>query len=96
MGSMRFLRFLSRVAFICNVCFLLSVLLLWLDHPPEGDLISLIIVIGFVLAFIINLFVNISYGIHLLFRKKRSEQIPDWLMVANFIFLVPELILLLK
>ena len=93
---MSFLRFLSRVAFICNICFLLAVLLLYLDHPPEGDLVSLIIVIGFVLAFIVNLIVNISYGIHLLVRKRAGEEIPSWLMLANFIFLFPELILLLK
>ena len=93
---MSFLRFLSRVAFLCNICFLLAVLLLWLDHPPEGDLISLIIVIGFILAFIVNLIVNISYGINLLVRKRAGEGIPSWLMVANFIFLFPELILLLK
>jgi hypothetical protein len=90
------LRFLSRVAFICNICFLLAVLLLWMDNPPEGDLISLVIVIGFVLAFIVNLIVNISYGINLLLRKKPGHQIPSWLMLANFIFLIPELILLLK
>jgi hypothetical protein len=93
---MTFLRFLSRVAFICNICFLLAILLLWMDHPPKGDLISLIIVIGFVLAFIVNLIVNISYGINLLLGKKPGNQIPAWLMVANFIFLLPELILLLK
>lgn len=93
---MNLLRFLSRVAFICNICFLLAVLLLWLDHPPEGDLISLIIVVGFVLAFIVNLIVNISYGINLLMIKKAGREIPSWLMLANFIFLFPELMLLLK
>jgi hypothetical protein len=93
---MSFLRFLSRVAFICNICFLLAVVLLYLDHPPEGDLISLIVVIGFVLAFIVNLIVNISYGINLLVRKRAGIEIPSWLMLANFIFLFPELILLLK
>ncbi len=90
------LRFFSRVAFICNICFLAALAILWMDHPPEGDLISLIIVIGFVFSFIINQIVNICYAINLLLKKPIRNFIPTWLMIANFLFLIPELILLLK
>jgi hypothetical protein len=90
------LRFFSRVAFICNLCFLAAVFLLWMDHPPAGEMISMIIVIGVAMAFIINLIVNIWYGIHLFMQRQRRDDIPKWLMIANFLFLIPELILLLK
>jgi hypothetical protein len=90
------LKFFSRVAFICNVCFLFAVILLWVDHPPEGELISLIIVMGFVLAVIINSLVNISIGVSMAMKMKARNFIPGWLIIANFLFLIPQLILLLK
>jgi len=84
------------VAFLCNVCFLAALFIIWLDHPPEGELISLVIVLGFVLAFIINFLVNLVYGIQMLLRKPLRNFIPFWLIIANFLFLIPQIILLLK
>jgi len=90
------LRFFSRVAFICNLCFLGALIVLRIDHPPDGELISLMIVIGFVLAVVINVIVNLCYGIALLRRKPLRNFIPLWLIIANFLFLIPQLILLLR
>ena len=90
------LRFFSRVAFLCNICFLLALFILWLDQPPEGDMVSLVIVIGFVLAVIVNFIVNFAYGIQLIRRKQLTPVIPRWLIIANFIFLIPQIILLMK
>jgi hypothetical protein len=90
------LRFLSRVAFICNTCFLLALVILWLKHPPEGELISLIIILGYVLAMLINGIVNLWYAILLLFRKPLKTYVPVWLIIVNFLFLIAQLILFLK
>ncbi len=93
---MSMLRLLSRVAFICNVCFMLAVIFLWMNHPPEGEIVSLIIVLGYILAVIINIIVNFWYGIRIAVRKPLKSFIPVWLMIANFLFLIPQLILFLK
>jgi len=93
---MSLLRQLSRVAFICNICFMLAVMILYLKNPPEGELISIIIVLGYVLAAFINLIVNFCYIVRLVFRRPLKKFIPAWLMIANFIFLIPQLILFLK
>jgi hypothetical protein len=75
---------------------MLAVLLLIVQKPPEGEFVSIIIVLGYVLAVFINIIVNFCYGIKLLLRKPLKQFIPLWLMIANFIFLIPQLILFLK
>lgn len=93
---MSLLRHLSRVAFICNICFMLAVLILYVNKPPKGEIVSIIIVLGYVLAVFVNVIVNFCYAVRLLARKPLREFIPLWLMIANFIFLIPQLILFLK
>lgn len=90
------LRFLSRVAFICNTCFLMALVILWLKHPPEGELISLIIILGYVLAMLINAIITIWYAILLFSRKPSNISVPRWLVIANFLFFIIQLILFLK
>jgi len=92
---MGFLRMLNRAAFICNVCFLLALSILWIRHPVDPGLASLIIVMGFVLSIILNLLVN---GWHLIRRlsKKSLRDIPRPFIYLNFGFLILQLILLLK
>jgi hypothetical protein len=59
---MRWILFLSRLAFICNIIFVFSVLLLWKDFLQAQAIISTVIIIGYFLAvFIFNPLVNISY-----------------------------------
>ena len=93
---MRTIKFLSRVAFICNICFLLTAALIWMEHPPEGALVSLVIVLGYFLAILFNVIVNICYLFLFLFRKPLPAFVPLWLLVINFLFLILQLILFLK
>jgi hypothetical protein len=93
---MQLLGFLSRLAFICNICFLLSATILLLGHPPGGEIISLVIILGFSMAIVVNVIVNIGYGISLIARKSLSDYIPLWLIIANFLFFITQLILFLK
>jgi hypothetical protein len=92
---MALLRMLNRSAFICNVCFLLAILILRLRQPVDPGLSSLIIVMGFVLSILLNLIVNIW---HLIRRigKKPLQEIPRILLYLNSGFLIIQLILILK
>jgi hypothetical protein len=92
---MQFARFLSRVAFICNCWFLLASFIQWLPHPPEGELISQVIVLGWLLSILFNVIVNCLMIILFAFRKLRAATIPVWLLVVNFIFFVLQLLLLI-
>lgn len=70
--------------------------ILWMKQPLNGDIISLIIVMGYVLSIVLNLIVNLWYSIFLVFKKQPGKHIPSWLTIVNFIFLIAQLILILK
>jgi hypothetical protein len=90
---MRLLRLLSRVAFICNICYLLASLVQYLPNPPEGDVLSTIIVLGWLLSILVNLVVNGWLLIVWVFRKG-SLNVSRWLWIVNLIFLIVQLIIL--
>jgi hypothetical protein len=92
---MALLRTLHRAAFICNVCFLLALGLLYFKHPVNPGLTSLIIVMGFFLSVILNLIVN-GRMIFLRLSKKPALEIPRFLIYFNAGFMIVQLVLLLK
>ena len=85
---MRWLLFLSRLAFICGVCFLLSVSLLMQEWISDENLKSTIITIGYFMGMIILPLVNLCYlGVFIVKRKLR-EFVPLWLVIINVLFLL--------
>jgi hypothetical protein len=85
---MRWLLFLSRLAFICGLFFVLSFTLLiekWVNNP---ELESTIITIGYVMGMIILPVTNLCYLAVLIIKKKLSAYVPLWLILANILFLL--------
>lgn len=89
---MRWLLFLSRIAFICNIFFLLSVSLQFYDWSDNHNITSTIIIIGYFMAILFNPLANICYLLLLISRKRILHSLPLWLIIANVIFLVLQLI----
>jgi len=85
---MKWLYFFSRVAFICNICFLVAFSVQLTQWIKSEQLTSTIILIGYVMGFIINPFVNLSYLFTALISRKKLAIVPAWLMTANILFLV--------
>jgi hypothetical protein len=93
---MRWCRFLSRVAFICNLFFVFGVLLQSAPFLSSEALRATILIAGFILApFLFNPLVNLMYLVLLLRRKPLAPSVPRWLAVANFIFLLVQILFLL-
>jgi nitrogen fixation/metabolism regulation signal transduction histidine kinase len=92
---MQLLKLLSRVAFICNICFLLASFIQWLPHPPEGEIVSLVILLGYLLSIFVNVVVNLWVLALLAARRLRVAAVPVWLLIVNFIFFALQLTLLL-
>jgi hypothetical protein len=90
---MQVFRFLSRVAFICNICFLLASFIQWLPHPPEGEPVSSIIVMGYLLSMLFNMLVTLAIIVLFIIGKLRAAAIPVWLLVVNGLFFLLQLIL---
>jgi hypothetical protein len=89
----KWLSWLSRVAFLCNVLFLVAVILRIFDWLHNEDLTALVVIIGYVLVIIFNPLVNFCYLTLFLLRKKIG--VPSWLVTANLIFLILQLIYIL-
>ncbi|MBC7947022.1 MAG: hypothetical protein H7Y42_04015 [Chitinophagaceae bacterium] len=84
---MRWLLFLSRVAFICGFFFLICMSPL-INKLGDQALASTVIIIGYVLGLIIVPLTILCYlGVTLL-RRRITEIVPGWLVVSNLIFLL--------
>lgn len=92
---MKAVRFLSRFALICNLCFLLFIFFRWLEQPKASGNIQdsieqvpfvkeLVILLGFT-AIVVNIVMCIVYSICLFTSK--FKQISTWLVIINFLFL---------
>lgn len=89
---MRWLLFLSRVAFICNLFSILTLLILWKDITSQQAVVGTVGILGYVLAIVFNPFVNLCYGLLLVIKGSLLAIIPKWLLVANFVFLILQLL----
>jgi len=96
---MRVLRLLSRVAFICNICFVLASLIQWLPHRKETEgmsadiVLSNIFVLGFILSIVINIIVNAGIVFLFILGRLRAAAIPVWLLIINALFFLWQVVL---
>ena len=83
--------FLSRVTFLCNVLFLVCWVLRYTHNfIHHADIESITIILGWIVAPLISLGLNIWYLI--LFFKKVVNPVPYWLIIGNILFLIFELL----
>lgn len=92
---MRWVLFLSRLAFVCNVFFLLAVSLQLAQWFQNQDAEALIIIIGYFLAALINPVANLCYLYMLVGNRRRLQTVPVWLIVSNAVFLILQLLYLI-
>ncbi len=85
---MRWLLFLSRLAFICGIFFLLSVSLLMQEWISDENLKSTIITIGYFMGMIIIPLVNLCYLAVFIVKGRLREFVPLWLIIVNILFLL--------
>lgn len=81
---MRWLVILAKAAVICNVAFLLCIVILYSKNFIPGEFLKgLIIILGLVLSFIVNSIVNLA-EIVLAFMRKPSPVLL-WIRAINFV-----------
>ncbi|MCO5291645.1 MAG: hypothetical protein M9959_07905 [Chitinophagaceae bacterium] len=83
---MRWLIFLSRVAFLCGIMMLMAFSLLFANWNNGETISSAIITAGYGFALLIIPLVNILYLFLFLFAKKTG--VSPWQKWMNFLFLV--------
>jgi uncharacterized membrane protein len=85
---MRWLLFLSRLAFICGLFFLLTLSLLVKDWIKDQSLVSTIITIGYFMGMIIVPATLLCYFVLVLMRKNPARYVPRWLIIGNLAVLL--------
>jgi hypothetical protein len=86
------LRFISRLAFICNVFFVLVVVVQLTDWIQQQDATATIAIMGYFLALLVNPLVNLLVGIMFLFKRGVTTTVPRWLLWTNFAFFILQLV----
>src|SRR5947209_8380478 len=90
------MRFLSKITFICNLCFIAAVTLRWIEitNKQKGNLseaiklqplVSTLVVLGYG-AIIINFFFNITCLSYFISRK--VQPVSKWFIWFNFLLLL--------
>ena len=92
---MRWLLFVSRVAFICNICFLFAFSLQLTNWIRNEQLSSTLVVSGYVMGFFINPLVVLCYLFTWLVSRRKLKSVPAWLITANILFLVIQILYIL-
>lgn len=84
---MKGLYFFSRLALICNLLFVVC-LVIQRTHDFIGrqEVSGVIVVMGWFIAPFLNLFVNAWYGVRLI--KKQPVLLPKWLIIVNLSMLL--------
>ncbi|MEO5564896.1 MAG: hypothetical protein ABIR18_15725 [Chitinophagaceae bacterium] len=93
---MRWLLFLSRLAFICGICFLLSLSLRFYEWTKDQDLAATIITIGFFMGILVVPGTLLSYLVVLMVKKNLTAFVPLWLVISNILFLFALLIYIIS
>lgn len=82
---MQLFKVLMRIAVICNICFMTALLLLRFPSPPQGPLVSTVIVMGCLMGLPVNAVV-LTWSLSLHFAGRwRSAALPVWLPAFNFV-----------
>ena len=92
---MQRLLFLSRIAFVCNIFFVVAFSLHLTNWIRNENVTATILLLGFVMGFVINPLVNLTYLVMAVLRKKFIPPFPAWLVMANVLFLVIQLFYIL-
>ena len=91
---MRWLLFLSRLAFICGFCFLLSISILIRPWVKDEDIVATIVTIGTIMGMLIVPATLICYLVVILRKKQLTLMVPRWLIVSNIVWMFIYLIYL--
>lgn len=89
---MRLLQFLSRLALVCNLFFVIGVSLQLTKWFRNQDAEATVLIIGFFLAALVNPVANLCYAGVWIGNRPALASVPLWLRIANFIFLLLQIL----
>lgn len=91
---MKILLFFSRIALICNICFILAEIMRYTADLRLNPLYSTVVVLGYI-SLLLNTVLAIIAMVFLILKKSILNAIPRWLLITNFLFLVVQVFVFL-
>lgn len=86
---MQLVRFLLKLAFICNCCFLLIAVLQRVDAEGQFKSVTASLAsLGILLAPYLNVICILLAGLFLLLRRIRWKALPPWVFISNIVILL--------
>jgi hypothetical protein len=83
---MRWLLFISRLAFICNILFVVSLIAQRVQNVfTNADINNYIVILGWFVSPFLNLLFAIAVSTR--FITKKPNNVPAWLLITNILFL---------
>ncbi len=88
------MKFFAKIVFLCNLCFIASVMLRFVENAKKKDehfdglvllkpLESTLVVLGYT-AILVNALFLLVYVIAI--AAKKNKQIPRWIVLCNLVF----------
>jgi hypothetical protein len=91
---MRWLLFLARLTFICNLFFICCVVFRYKDIIEDQLLKGLVIVLGWLIAPLLTVTLTVLLLAIYFKRKVTSAQIPAWLIIFNVLMQIAQIIII--
>lgn len=90
---MRLVRFLIKLSFICNICFLLGYGVRMMGDPEAWSFLTKhITILGWLVAAPLNIITIITAIVMLLLKKVRFAEIHPYVFVLNVLILLIQLV----
>jgi hypothetical protein len=92
---MKILIFFSRIALLCNICFIIAEIMRYSDDLQLNPVYSTVVVLGYT-SMILNVLLAITILIIFATRRQSLNSIPRWLLIINFLFLIAQIFIFLS
>lgn len=84
------MKLLAKTAFICNILFLVCVLVQHThDFIGQKDFTNIIVILGWLISPFLNLSLHIIVVVK--WVTKKQVHLPGWLLISNFLILLAQL-----
>lgn len=92
---MKILIFSSRIALICNICFIIAEIMRYTADLFLNPVYSTVVVLGYV-SIVLNVVLALVFLILFLSDKQSLKSFPRWLLITNFLFLIAQIFIFLS
>ncbi|RYY22527.1 MAG: hypothetical protein EOO04_15620 [Chitinophagaceae bacterium] len=92
---MKILIFLSRIALLCNICFIIAEIMRYSGDLQLNPVFSTVVVLGY-LSIFLNALLAIAIVIIFVSQKQHLNSFPRWLLIINFLFLIAQIFIFLS